>query len=657
MRTLQRDFSPVEHDATKVAMKISIALTIISLLFLPVASRAASGDFVRTANYYLLSGSALESASTIATLAEFDLIVIPSEAQSYNRAFFSSVRALNPDIVILAYVPTVSWNNAYWSDPLHAEMKKGIKDSWWLRDEDGNKTSIWPNTYALDLNSGWTDYLATFVDEKMMPTGLWDGIFYDEVMDRSDWKDGYAHLFSVTRAKLGSDAIIITNGSSSTAFTPYVNGRMFETFPSTGNAVSSWNGSAADYLSLSAKLGYDPVIVVNVNTENTGAKSDYQKMRFGLTTTLLGDGYFSFDYGTENHAQLWTYDEYDVALGEPKGAASSEGGIWEREYAQGKVVVNPTGAAQTVRLGGEYEKLRGTQDAAVNDGSIVSRVTVNAQDGLVLLRPLEEIYKATYLNGAFARIFTADGATDRNGFFAYTSLGRGGTRVNVYDVDDDGKNETVVADDTYVTVYANDGSVRARFAPYTDAYRLGVNIAIGDIENDGSVEIVTGTENGGGPQIRIFNGDGNLIHPGFFAYDTAFRGGVNVAIGDLNGDDVNEIIAGAGVGGGPHVRVFNKDGRVINPGFFAYDPAFRGGVNVAAGDVDGDGIDDIVTGPGSGGGPHVRVFDRDGNMRSQFFAFDATGTDGIEIAAADLDGDGKAEVIGLSSDVFTLSFR
>ena len=67
--------------------------------------------------------------------------------------------------------------------------------------------------------------------------------------------------------------------------------------------------------------------------------------------------------------------------------------------------------------------------------------------------------------------------------------------------------------------------------------------------NDGSVEIVTGTENGGGPQLRIFNKDGNLIHPGFFAYDTKFRGGVNVAIGDLNGDNVNEIIAGAGVGG------------------------------------------------------------------------------------------------------------
>ena len=182
-----------------------------------------------------------------------------------------------------------------------------------------------------------------------------------------------------------------------------------------------------------------------------------------------------------------------------------------------------------------------------------------------------------------------------------------------------------------------------------------INIAIGDIESDGSVEIVTGTENGGGPQIRIFNKDGNLIHPGFFAYDTGFRGGVNVAIGDLNGDNIKEIIAGAGVGGGPHVRVFNKDGRVINPGFFAYDPAFRGGVNVAVGDVNGDGVDDIVTGPGAPGGPHVRVFDKDGKMSVQFYAFEEADNRGIDVVATDLDGDQVAEIVGLSTDVFTIS--
>ena len=43
--------------------------------------------------------------------------------------------------------------------------------------------------------------------------------------------------------------------------------------------------------------------------------------------------------------------------------------------------------------------------------------------------------------------------------------------------------------------------------------------------------------------------------------------------------------------------------------FFAYDPNFRGGVRVDAIDANFDGKADIVTGPGSGGGPDVRVID------------------------------------------------
>ncbi|KAA5539019.1 hypothetical protein FYK55_25845 [Roseiconus nitratireducens] len=80
----------------------------------------------------------------------------------------------------------------------------------------------------------------------------------------------------------------------------------------------------------------------------------------------------------------------------------------------------------------------------------------------------------------------------------------------------------------------------------------------------------------------------------------------------------------ANAGGGPHVIVFRSmdgpdaDGAEVELSsvsteavdtVFAYDPAFRGGVHVAAGDVNGDGVADIITGAGSGGGPHVKIFD------------------------------------------------
>ena len=67
--------------------------------------------------------------------------------------------------------------------------------------------------------------------------------------------------------------------------------------------------------------------------------------------------------------------------------------------------------------------------------------------------------------------------------------------------------------------------------------------------------------------------------------------------------------------------------------FFAYDPAFLGGVFVAAGDVNGDGRADLITGAGMiglGSGPHVKVFDgRDNAELQSFFAFDAAFVGGI----------------------------
>jgi hypothetical protein len=311
----------------------------------------------------------------------------------------------------------------------------------------------------------------------VLSTGLWDGIFYDEVQDSISWvgttdvdQNGlndsaqtadqlwakkYTELFAQTRALIGQDAIMITNGSSNPAFAPYVNGRMFETFPSSTNNLTEWKKATQDYLSQAKRVGYQNVDIINVNSENTGIKNDYQKVRFGITTTLLGNGYFGFDFGTQSHNQLWTYDEFPIALGAPKTSLMNvfdsaktaiDQGVWQRDFERGRVVVNATANTITIPLNADFEKIHGTQDPSTNDGSVVSEITLAARDGIILLRPIDKIINAPFRNGAFARIFDTNGKTTRTGFFAYDHQFKGGIQIEHIDWNHDGRLDTIVAD-------------------------------------------------------------------------------------------------------------------------------------------------------------------------------------------------------------------
>lgn len=149
-------------------------------------------------------------------------------------------------------------------------------------------------------------------------------------------------------------------------------------------------------------------------------------------------------------------------------------------------------------------------------------------------------------------------------------------------------------------------------------------------------------------EVELFNSirvtdDKGVEKNRFFAYDPGFNGSINMVVSDLSNDGVSEIITGAGLGGGPHVRIFDNKGDIKGQ-FFAYDPRFRGGVNVAVGDIDGDGKNEIVIAPGPGGGPHIRIFDQQGKLKGQFFAYDEKFTGGVSIAVGDINGDGKSEI-------------
>ena len=149
---------------------------------------------------------------------------------------------------------------------------------------------------------------------------------------------------------------------------------------------------------------------------------------------------------------------------------------------------------------------------------------------------------------------------------------------------------------------------------------------------------------GGGPHVRVFDANGNG-GSGFFAYDAGFGGGVNVAVGDIDGDGRGDIVTGAGPGGGPNVRVRRLAPATTRAASSPTPPTFAGGVHVAAGDVDGDKRAEIITGAGPGGGPHVRVLDVSGNDRGGFMAYDPRFVGGVHVAAGDIDGDGRSEIV------------
>ena len=185
----------------------------------------------------------------------------------------------------------------------------------------------------------------------------------------------------------------------------------------------------------------------------------------------------------------------------------------------------------------------------------------------------------------------------------------------------------------------------------------GTNVAAGDVSRSGQDRILTGPGPGDvlGPQVRGFQRDGaGMGKINYYAYGT-LKYGVNVAATDLDADGFEEVLTGPGVGivFGPHVRGWNFDGTAITAmakiNYFAYG-TLKYGVNVAAGDLDRDGFGELLTGPGPGQvfGPQVRGWSYDGGPLSSmskinFNAFALTEY-GVNVAGGDVDADGFDEI-------------
>lgn len=641
-----------------------------------------AADYPRLANLYWKNPVTMADAQE---LAKWDLLVLDMQTQTNSVAAINEIRRLNPNIIILAYTTANEMmvgqlkNVEPSGAGLWHDLASGDQNVWHLKTYRGEDVVFWPGNVMMNLgvrdSNGRTyaDYLVDFYDQRLMRNGLWDGLLFDNTWqtvsqvskdididgdgrpDTTDkinslWQNYFSEFFSKLRNRLGSRAIILGNGDG--AYQQYLNGRMFEGFPEYWEG--GWTGSIKRY-NETEKSGFQPRInIINSDTSNTGNFYDYQSMRYGLTSALLFNGYYSFDYGTQLREQFWWYDEYDAKLGQPAGAAKNllsqssdiQPGAWQRDFTGGIVLVNSTDKPQTIIFDADYEKLRGSQDNKTNSGNIINKITLPANDGIILLKPVSNINNSVFVNGAYARVFDGSGKVKRTGFFAYSTLYAGGANIIKIDLNGDKERETFVADKGAIKLFDKNNILIKTVYPYGEKFTGQISLAV-----DKST-VIAAPQIGGSNLIRFY--DKNLSEAGksFNAYSPLWKNlGASVAACDTDGDGKTEIITGAGFGGGPHVKVFNDENKVIAE-WFAYGLNFRGGVNVACADLNNDGKAEVITGAGFSGGPHVKVFDGNGKLINEWFAYDMNKRQGVKVTTADIDGDGIAEVIALNLNVF-----
>ena len=260
--------------------------------------------------------------------------------------------------------------------------------------------------------------------------------------------------------------------------------------------------------------------------------------------------------------------------------------------------------------------------------------------------------------GPRLNVHNADGSVRRSSL-AFEQEFTGGVRTATGDVTGDGIPDVIVASGpgrvAEVKLFDGLNGFQVRSAEPFAGFTGGAFVAVGDFDGDGFADVAVTPDEGGGGRVVVLDGATFAAAASFLAIDDEnFRGGCRPAAGDVDGDGVVDLVVSAGFGGGPRVAVFDgaTPTKLMND-FFAFEEGLRNGTYAAVGDVNGDGRGELIFGGGPGGGPRVLILDpvtlvQEGVERAAVGNFIAGNVDdrgGIRVAAADLDGDELADVI------------
>lgn len=365
-----------------------------------------------------------------------DLIIVNMEWAHRAPHQLRRIRRANPEATILAYVTVQEivrpQTVAGLSDRYRyrRQLARNLRAEWWLRNSSGAHISLYHDTWMLNPASGWGQHLARFMARTVMGTGLFDGVYYDNAWSSPDWLgreqridmdgDGRADIdqygpsgvasrwdaamvgvFAETR-RLSPGIVLMGNGSAGyyeaygRPFQPphhrWLNGALDEHWP---RYNQSWERARMRSDGWMSRARQRPLFVVQA--EPAGWKndpvSDLAGMRFAFASAQLFGAHFAYSRGDHQQSSWW-YDEFFGAglgrhyLGVARGPVRRVGGVFLRRFAHGLVAVNPGTSPLTVTLPrGVWRHLSGRQDAGVNNGRRVTRLTVPPRDGRVVVAP------------------------------------------------------------------------------------------------------------------------------------------------------------------------------------------------------------------------------------------------------------------------------
>lgn len=226
---------------------------------------------------------------------------------------------------------------------------------------------------------------------------------------------------------------------------------------------------------------------------------------------------------------------------------------------------------------------------------------------------------------------------------------KGGESVAIGDVNGDGLEEIVIGAGTSIEpkimIYSESGRLIKQILAYDKYFRGGVSVALVDIDGDEQMEIAAAQASRGTGQVKIFNYSGQLKKQ-FSADSRYWRGGLNLAAGDIDGNGDPEIVVAYAAGSEPMVKIFHTDGKIIGA-FLAYEKKFRGGVKIAIANINGrknHNKANIIVSPGKGRDPQIKIFDNRGALVRQFLAYSRNWQGGVNLSVGDLNNDGLPEI-------------